>query len=320
MLDVIYSVDTEIWCDGWQNIDAKFPDAFRRYIYGPTPKGDFGLPYQLRVLNEHGLNGVFFVEPLFSGHFGRQPLAEIVGLITDAQQEIQLHLHTEWVDESTEPILRYALTEKKQHLHLFSQGEQTELVAKGKAWLEDAGAVGINAFRAGSFGCNQATLPALKANAIQFDSSYNATMFGLDSGILPGILLCEPIEIDGVWEYPMTVYQDRPGHLRHTQLAACSFREIEGLLWQALEEERTTMMILSHNFELLSGDKSRPDKTMVRRFHQLCEFLEKNDDSFRTCGFTDLSPCSVTNQPPPMKSTTFKTGLRTIEQIMRRVV
>ena len=37
--------------------------------------------------------------------FGSQPLEEIVGLIREGVQEIQLHMHTEWVDESVEPLL-----------------------------------------------------------------------------------------------------------------------------------------------------------------------------------------------------------------------
>lgn len=95
MLDVFFTVDVEVWCDGWHNIDKKFPAAFRKYIYGPTSKGNFGLPYQLEVLNAYGLTGVFFIEPLFSTRFGDQPLAEIVGLVRDSKQEVQLHLHTE---------------------------------------------------------------------------------------------------------------------------------------------------------------------------------------------------------------------------------
>ena len=77
MLKVYLTVDVEIWCDGWDNIDSKFNDAFRSYIYGPTKKGDYGLPYQLKVLNDNGLTGVFFVEPLFSLRFGSAPLSEI---------------------------------------------------------------------------------------------------------------------------------------------------------------------------------------------------------------------------------------------------
>jgi hypothetical protein len=39
MLDVFFTVDVEIWCDGWRNLDARFPDAFRRYVYELTPRG-----------------------------------------------------------------------------------------------------------------------------------------------------------------------------------------------------------------------------------------------------------------------------------------
>lgn len=65
MLDIFITVDTEIGCGGWDDIDRKFPCAFKKYVYGPIYKGDFGLPYQVKLLTEHGLTGVFFVEPLF---------------------------------------------------------------------------------------------------------------------------------------------------------------------------------------------------------------------------------------------------------------
>ena len=120
MLDVFFTVDVEVWCDGWTDIDKKFPGAFRQYIYGTTPRGDFGLPYQLKVLNQHGLTGVFFIEPLFSTRFGAQALAEIVGLVQESDQEVQLHMHTEWVDEAREPLLE-AVHSKRQHLRYFTQ-------------------------------------------------------------------------------------------------------------------------------------------------------------------------------------------------------
>ena len=47
MLDVFITVDVEVWCDGWNDLDTKFPNAFKRYIYGPTSGGNYGLPYQL---------------------------------------------------------------------------------------------------------------------------------------------------------------------------------------------------------------------------------------------------------------------------------
>jgi len=45
------------------------------------------------------LRGVFFVEPVFSGRFGLEPLSEIVGLLQEGRQELRLNLHTEWMDE-----------------------------------------------------------------------------------------------------------------------------------------------------------------------------------------------------------------------------
>ena len=89
MLKVFLTVDVEIWCGGWDALDRNFPEAFRRYIYGPTGSGEYALPYLLALLETHGLDGVFFVEPLFAGCFGAAPLAEVVGLIRDKRQEIQ---------------------------------------------------------------------------------------------------------------------------------------------------------------------------------------------------------------------------------------
>lgn len=317
MLDVFFTVDVEVWCDGWSNIDEKFPDAFRKYIYGPTAKGDFGLPYKLNVLKDHGLTGVFFVEPLFSTRFGEQPLEEIVGLVRESNQEVQLHLHTEWVDESRVPLLADTHA-KRQHLRYFSRDEQSTLIAAGDRLLRQAGASDINAFRAGSFGFNRDTLGALAANGIPFDSSYNASLFGLDSGVMPDVVVVEPIECDGVYEYPMTVFKDGTGSLRHTQLTSCSSRELEGLLWQALETGRSSFVILSHGSELLNQAKDRADDVVVKRFQRLCSFLDKNRDSFRVRGFQGLKPQIPQQQPVPLSSPVWKTGARMIEQAYRR--
>ena len=52
---VFLTVDVEIWCDGWRDIDAKFPRAFEQYVYGATRDGRFGLPFILNTLAENGL-------------------------------------------------------------------------------------------------------------------------------------------------------------------------------------------------------------------------------------------------------------------------
>jgi hypothetical protein len=317
MLDVFFTVDVEIWCDGWHNIDDKFPRAFRQYVYGPTRRGQYGLPFTLARLEEHGLSGVFFVEPLFAARFGLEPLAEIVGLLREHGQEVQLHLHTEWVDEARQALLPN-VSGKRQHLKCFSYPEQRLLIAVGIDFLKRANAGTVNAFRAGSFAFNSNTLRALADNGIQYDCSYNASAFGLDSGLMPGIPIVEPVQVENVYEYPMTVFNDGTSMLRPAQVTACSYTEMEGLLWQAVETERKAFVILSHNFELLNRAKDRPDDVVVKRFRNLCRFLDRHRDHFCVRGFRDLQGSSVALQPAPLVSPSWKTGIRVVQQVLRR--
>lgn len=317
MLDVFYTVDVEVWCGGWQDLDRKFPDAFRRYIHGPTARGAYGLPHQLRRLRDHGLTGVFFIEPLFALRFGQAALDEIVGLVREGGGEVQLHLHTEWVDEAREPVFP-GPQRKRQHLRYFTRDEQTALIAQGLALMRRAGVHDINTFRAGSFAFNRDTLSAVAANGLAFDSSYNASMFGPDSGVSPDRALTEPTPVEGVVEFPMTVYRDGTSTLRHAQLTACSWPELEGLLWQAAEQERKAFVLLSHGFELLNQAKNRPDDVVVRRFERLCAFLDRHRDSFRVRGFQGLAPAMAAVQPLPLVSPWHRTGGRMLSQVYRR--
>lgn len=318
MLDVFLTCDTEIWCEGWNALDAQFPSAFDRYVYGRTQKGGFGLPFQVKTLNEHGLHGVFFVEPLFATRFGIEPLKEIVGIVRDGAQEVQLHLHTEWADEATTPLLADHAT-KRQHLRFFSAAEQQVLISAGATLIEQAGGGRPTAFRAGSFGFNRDTLTVLPACGITFDSSYNASFMGPTSGVAPGTLLFDVICSEGVYEYPMSVLRDGMNRLRHAQLGACSMAELELAMWRALERGQNAFVILFHNFELLDPSKTRPDPIVVRRFSQLCRFLADNKDSFRTSGFTNLEPKVAERQPAPLDVSKYATGRRLVEQLVRRL-
>ena len=314
MLDVFITVDTEIWCGGWDDLDARFPEAFRRYVYGPTSTGDHGLPLQLSILADHGLKASFFVEPLFSARFGRAPLAEIVGLLQEENQEIQLHCHTEWVDEAEgEDLPR--IDDKRQCMHDFDRDEQARIIAAGLAYLKDVGVEGVNAFRAGGFASNADTLRAVGANGLAYDSSVNPTTTSLweGDGAIRG-----PVQVDKVWEYPLTTFEDWPGHLRHVQVTACSFGELRAMLNQAEEKDYRAFVILFHNFELLTPDKSRPDPVVVGRFRRLCQFLDANRDRFRVRGFSDLPPPESPLQPTPLRSTRWRTGARVLSQLWRR--
>jgi hypothetical protein len=296
MLDVFITVDVEIWCDGWNDLDAKFPEAFNRYIYGRTDGGDYGLPFQLKVLADNGLRAVFFVEPLFSLRFGEAPLQDIVGLLRDQGHEIGLHLHTEWVDEARTPILPN-VTKKMQHLKYFDRADQAALLAQGRTLLQAAGAGEITSFRAGSFAFNADTLSALAEVNIPVDASYNATLFGPESGVAPGQSLTRPTMFDGVAEYPMAVFDDGLRGLRHAQITSCSLAELKHVVRQCAERDVGSCVILSHNFELLTPSKHRADPIVVRRFEKFCQFLGREHDTYRTATFEQTDHCAV----PPLR-------------------
>jgi peptidoglycan/xylan/chitin deacetylase (PgdA/CDA1 family) len=314
MLEVFFTIDVEIWCDGWQDIDAKFPSAFQRYVYGPGGRG--ALVEQLQVLSDHGLRSVCFVEPLFAGRFGLDPLAEIIGQIQEAGHEVQMHLHTEWVDEARTPLLP-AVTGKRQHLRYFSREEQSTLIRIGAEWLQRAGASRPTAFRAGSFAFNADTLAALTENGIGIDASYNASTFGPSSGVCEGELLEQARQIGPVLELPMTVYADGLG-LRHTQLTACSWGELEGLLWQAADRGPGQFVLLSHNFELLTPGQRAVDPVVLRRLLRLAAFLDRHRDRFRVRGLQGDPPQPPSTQYARLSSPLWRTGLRLAEQAWRR--
>src|SRR4051794_25350792 len=299
MTKVLFTVDVEVWCDGWDRLDEHFPAALARYIYGRTPAGDYGLPFTLRALTEHGLSGVFFVEALFATRFGPSALEEIVQMIQHAGQEVQLHLHPEWVDEAPATLLPTSSV-KQPFLFGFSLADQTHLIKIGKALLQNAGAPAVTAFRSGNYAINRNTLRALRLNGITFDLSYNHTYAFPGNDLLPEAgLLLQPIEIEQVFEYPVTFFEDRPHHHRHLQLGSCSFEEMRDVLWYASAHLWDSVVIVSHSFELMNQQKTRPDKVVVDRFLKLCAFLENNRDSFDTVGLRTMVPLSCAEQPQP---------------------
>lgn len=317
-MNVLLTFDIEIWCDGWDDLDRKFPAAFDRYVYGRSRQGEYALPMTLRILKEHGLKGTFFVEPLFAYRFGIAPLKEIVGLIRDAGQDVQLHMHTEWTDEANPPILETATT-KRQHLFHYALDEQTTLIGRGLEKLREAGVSDVVAFRAGSYACNRATLAALRSHGIRFDSSVNPARSWSGADLAPTERGQRVAEIDGVLEYPITVFLDRPGHLRQTQVGSSSLGEMKHLLLQADAQGRSAFVIVSHNFEMLVSKKSVPDPVVVRRFEGLCRFLRNHEDRLPTVTFRNVGEATESREPPPLTSSLLRTGWRTMEQAWRRV-
>jgi len=319
-MNVYLTFDIEVWCGSWQELDARFPPAFERYIHGRSAAGEYALPKTLEILNRHGLRGVFFVEPLFSARFGAAWLERICRLIQDAGQEIQLHLHPEWTDEIQPPVFPDKPLKKRQHLIHYDRAEQTRLVALSRELLEAAAGTPVTAFRAGSFAANRDTLAALAANGIAVDSSLNAA-YPLSGEDLRGELDLEtPQRWNGVELAPMSIFRDGLGKLRHAQIGACSFAELRQAMDDAQAQGRGQFVILSHNFELLRSGTSLPDAVVVRRFDALCRHLAAHRERLPTRGFADYAPPRATTaRLAPPRVGKFATLTRYAEQALRRL-
>lgn len=319
-MNVLLTFDIEVWCNSWATLEEDFPSSFERYVFGRSSKGDFALPKTLEILDHHGLKGVFFVEPLFAARFGIESLATIVNLIQQAGQEVQLHLHPEWTDEATTPLLPNVTT-KRQHLSYYSAEEQEALIGHGLRLLHEVGATVPTAFRSGSFACNADTFPAITANGLRFDSSINRTLPVSNPGSIqpPSAGLCEPFSNAGLDIYPMTVFRDGFGRLRHAQIGACSARELIDAMQGAQTDGWPAFIALSHNFELMVPNRHLPDAIVVKRFERLCSFLARNRETLPTAGFNDLQPLMPLRGLPLPHTGKLSTTVRYVEQALRRL-
>lgn len=320
-MNVFLTFDIEVWCNGWDDLDGAFPGSFARYIYGHSSHGDYALPQTLAILNQHGLKGVFFVEPLFAARFGIAHLEIVVKLIREAGHEVQLHLHPEWTDEATEPIIENCTT-KRQHLSYYTLDEQTTLIGHGMRLLASAGSGPIRAFRSGSYAANSDTFEALRRNGIMLDTSLNRCYAISAPDLRSERTFDSAFVAQGVTTIPVTVLKDGFGRDRPAQVGACGFSEMRDAMLSAHKAGMRDFVVVSHNFEMLKAGSSEPDWFVVKRFQQLCAFLATHPERFLVRGFdTDLCLTSPHHQRPipEPRASWFSTSQRYAEQLLRRL-
>ncbi|HEX20386.1 MAG TPA: hypothetical protein ENG78_06175 [Acidiferrobacteraceae bacterium] len=321
MLNVLLTVDTEVWPQDpdWRSNNLLYD--IDRDIFGQTSEGEYGIRYQMKTLNRHGLKAVFFLESLFAAAVKKNPLPHIISTIQDMGHEVQLHLHSEWMQH-----IENAPLPMNEHIKDYSESEQCHLIKQGLENLYHSGASKINAYRAGNYGANNATLRVLYENVISYDSSYNYCYLDSSCGIETGQMLAQPVEIEDIIEIPITHFQDVPGHFRPLQLCACSFSEIKHVLNTAWEKKWKTVVLVSHGFELIERPRqfapARASRLLINRFEKLCHYLGENQDRFNTIGFHELDDNALPAEPinDTIKSNSLRTLWRTGEQLLSRFV
>ena len=97
LTEVCLTVDTEFSIGGAFARPMKLRPIGEPHAYCPAEGKEHGLPFILRYLARFGFPATFFVETLSTAYFGDDPLRRIGDDILSAGQDLQLHLHPNWL-------------------------------------------------------------------------------------------------------------------------------------------------------------------------------------------------------------------------------
>lgn len=288
-------------------------ENFASSILGRAGDGDAGIAYEMDILERHGLKAVFFVDPMPALVWGTAAIADVVGPIVERGHDVQMHLHSEWLEfaGANSPVPGRT----GRDIQDFTFDEQCKLLDYARGVLVAAGAATPVAFRAGNYGANDDTLRALATLGVRYDSSHCPGIRDAPCSISLGIKDRDPIEHCGVTEVPVGCIRTTRGQLRHFQLTALTDVEIQAALCHADQQGQDSMTLVSHSFELLSRDRRRINRIVRRRFQRLCAALEKMP-RVTTATYTDHPPAVVMSgrASVPLPPSSFRTFHRYAEQ------
>lgn len=298
---VLLTVDTEL---AWRHSEAgcSWEENYARSV---EPAG-VGLTYQLDRLARHGLKACFFVDPMPACRYGIEPIRRMVETVLAARQEVQLHLHPAWAGGGGRVFELTGLGRERQRA----------LLADAAQRLVEAGAPRPIAFRAGSYGADDATLRALAELGFRYDSSFNASHAPWPSAISPQALS----EAGPVRELEVSHIKGRGGSLRHLQLCAVSFPELRDALTEAAAAPGAAVTLVSHSFELATRDGLRANRIVKRRFDRLCAWLGEQRPALETVHFADLPDPFPRADLPHLRSRGWQKLARNAEQAVGNLV
>lgn len=293
-------------------------ENFARAIDGRTAQGSYGVAYQAARLAAHGHKGVFFVDPLPALLWGIAAIEDVVEPILAAGHDVQLHIHTEWLEfaGAANPLGRSTGSNMKD----FAFEDQSRLIDLARDMLMAAGAPRPVAFRAGNYGANDDTLRALAACGLAYDTSHAPGIRAGECTISLGAEDRHPLSHCGVIEVPIGCIATLGG-LRHAQLTALSAREIAGALRHARDAGADSFTLVSHSFELVNRERGRVNRLVARRFERVCEAIAAMP-GVRTGTYADDPPRPGTTSSadtllPPLP---VINSLRVAEQALGRLL
>lgn len=317
MTRVYITIDTEYsYALVGDGSEAARADNFARSIACSSGEEEAGVGYTLQKLAETGQKAVFFVDPMPALVWGVGAVEDIVAPILEAGQDVQLHLHTEWLASAGE---NHPLASRRtgQNLYDFPFEEQLQLLEYARKTLMAAGAPAPVAFRAGNYGANDDTLRALARLGLAYDTSHCPALAGSASRLSLGPEAREPLEHLGLIEVPVASIRTLGGAQRHGQITALSLAEMRAAIRHARAGGQETLTLVSHSFELFNRTTLAVNRIVRRRFDGLCEFL-RDEPGVASGTYRDHPPRaeSASAAPDLLPASLWRTGARYAEQAL----
>ena len=298
MLPVAITIDTEYSSGLYRSgVGRTCEDNFARCIQCQTKTGAVGIGYQMDVFDRHGIRGVFFVDPMPALVWGTDSVRRVVQPILERGHEVQLHLHTEWLEfAESSPVGKRT----GQNIADFSLADQRVLIGYALEQLMLAGVPTPIAFRAGNYGANDDTLGALSELGIAIDTSFPPGIANSRCAISLGAEDMFPARHFGIVELPIGAIAGKGNGRRHAQLTAMSLWELRSMVNHAVACDWPALVLVSHSFEMMNRKRGTANRIVQRRFERFCEWLPSMP-AVRTIGLGDkefVKHVSTVNLPP----------------------
>ena len=320
MTSVYLTIDTE-YSSGWASdlSAAGRRDNFARSISCETDEGPAGITHKLELFAEHGINAVFFVDPMPALLWGVAAIEDVVGPILDAGQDVQLHCHTEWLRLAGAGH-RLPSGRTGDNLFDFPFEDQLAILEYARDTLVAAGAPRPVAFRAGNYGADDNTLRALRSLGLRYDTSHSPALpDACRISLTPEDR--DPVMVEGILEVPIGSIGTLDGGQRHAQITALTLDEMLAAIRHARAEGHGSFTLVSHGFELINRRKLAVNRIVRRRFAGLCKALA-GMRRVTTGNYRDTPPPFAEPDVPsePLPPSTLRTGQRLAEQLLSNVL
>jgi hypothetical protein len=246
-------------------------DPFNQMLLGKVSNGEFWGVYKIaKIFKEYGISATFFVDVYEYSFFGEDKLKDVCNKLLEFDQDVQLHTHPSWRDDSCDfNVIRKMkknnsfLSQELDFMAKLNLDQQIMVLSKGvdliKSWTGEKPI----AHRSGGYSINSDTIKALNEVGILIDSSMNS-IHGNSKITWSDNLI---IEKNGIIELPVTfcklafgasfykskiikIYEKK----LKTDLDTLNLRALEDFVKISVDKNIKIMNLFMHSYSLIDYD------------------------------------------------------------------